>query len=216
MNNSENKENNFISVGFEALQKVNATIKTTNIKGKEYAEVPQRIKAFRMLFPLGRIVTDIVKLEGDMVVMKASVYIPNPTGDYILIATGLAYEREKGMINSTSVIENCETSAIGRALGIAGFGIDTAVASAEEVSNAIAQQEQNAVESKKITPEMVAGLLTEAKEHNLTAEDVCAAYKVSSMNDLTMAQMAQIRRNWKKLTEWKEKQNASESKAENA
>lgn len=76
--------------------------------------------------------------------------------------------------------------------------------------------EVHEVESKKITTEMVAGLLTEAKEHNLTADDVCAAYKVSSMNDLTMAQMAQIRRNWKKLTEWKEKQNASESKAENA
>lgn len=76
--------------------------------------------------------------------------------------------------------------------------------------------EVHEVESKKITTEMVAGLLTEAKEHNLTADDVCAAYKVSSLNDLTMAQMAQIRRNWKKLTEWKEKQNASESKAENA
>ena len=59
-----------------------------------------------------------------------------------MLGTGMAYEREgSSNINKTSYIENCETSAVGRALGMAGLGINTAVASSEEVQNAIKQQE---------------------------------------------------------------------------
>ena len=58
------------------------------------------------------------------------------------MATGLAQEKENSsFINKTSFVENCETSAWGRALGNLGIGIDTAVASAEEVKNAILNQE---------------------------------------------------------------------------
>ena len=60
-------------------------------------------------------------------------------------ATGYAYEKEGStFINKTSYIENCETSAIGRALGIFGIGIDGSVASAEEVRNAKANQPKGA------------------------------------------------------------------------
>ena len=57
------------------------------------------------------------------------------------IATGIA-EEVKGstFINKTSYVENCETSAWGRALANMGIGLDTSVASAEEVQNAIANQ----------------------------------------------------------------------------
>ena len=44
-------------ITYEDIQKANETIKTTDIKGKEYAEVNQRIKAFRMLYPQGVIET---------------------------------------------------------------------------------------------------------------------------------------------------------------
>ena len=116
----------------------NEQIKTTDIKGKDYAEVNQRIKAFRMVYPQGSIPTEIVSIENGVVIMKASVY----TDDGLLLATGTAYEKEDStFINKTSYIENCETSAIGRALGIAGFGIDVSVASAEEVQNAIQNQQ---------------------------------------------------------------------------
>ena len=65
--------------------------------------------------------------------------IKNPDG--VILATGLAYEKEGStFINKTSYIENCETSAWGRALGNLGIGIDTSIASAEEVGNAIKQQ----------------------------------------------------------------------------
>lgn len=122
---------------FERIVEANKTIKTTNIKGKEYAQVNQRIKAFRMVFPDGFIRTNIVHLEEGMVVMKAEVGI-----DDEVLATGYAYEREGStMINRTSYIEVCDTSAVGRALGMLGFGIDVAVSSAEEMETAIANQD---------------------------------------------------------------------------
>ncbi|MBR4486598.1 hypothetical protein IKS57_04565 [bacterium] len=115
----------------------NEQIKTTDIKGKDYAEVNQRIKAFRMVYPQGSIITDMISNIDGICVFKASVI----SEDGVVLATGTAYEKENSsFINKTSYIENCETSAIGRALGIAGFGIDVSVASAEEVQNAINNQ----------------------------------------------------------------------------
>lgn len=124
----------------ERLAEVNARISTTNIKGKEYAEVNQRILAFWELFPEGRIVTDMVKDDGQRCDFSCKVY-RNST-DTEPVATGHAFEEKKGMINTTSYVENCETSAIGRALGILGIGATNALASAEEVQHAIEQQQQ--------------------------------------------------------------------------
>lgn len=125
-------------ISFEDIQKANETIKTTSVKGSEYAEVNQRIKAFRMIYPDGTIYTKMKSNENGVCVFKAYVY----NGEKLL-GTGTAYEQEGStFINKTSYIENCETSAVGRALGMCGFGIDTSVASAEEVQNAIANQEE--------------------------------------------------------------------------
>ena len=130
---------------FEDIKKANETIITTDIKGKQYSEVNQRIKAFRMVYPQGIIETEMISNEPNQegihtCIFRAMVgYIEN--NELYKLATGTAYEKEDStFINKTSYLENCETSAIGRALGIAGFGIDTSVASAEEVQNAIANQ----------------------------------------------------------------------------
>ena len=125
----------------------NETIKTIDIKGKEYSEVNQRIKAFRMLYPEGTIRTQMISNENGVCIFKAEIY-----DGYKLLGTGTAYEKEdSSFINKTSYIENCETSAIGRALGIAGFGIDVSVASAEEVQNAINNQELTQEEADNYT-----------------------------------------------------------------
>ena len=131
-----------MSITYEQIKAVSDGIVTTNIKGKEYAAVNGRINAFRRLYPQGFITTDIVSMEAGVVVMKATCgYYEN--GQSVILGTGMAYEREgSSNINKTSYIENCETSAIGRALGMAGLGINTAVASSEEVQNAIKQQEE--------------------------------------------------------------------------
>lgn len=104
------------TITFEDIQKANETIKTTDIKGKDYAEVNQRIKAFRMLYPLGTIKTEMLSNENGTCIFKATVsttvYGTNEISEFIL-GTGTAYEKEgSSFINKTSYIENCETSAV--------------------------------------------------------------------------------------------------------
>lgn len=121
----------------EMLANANRSMRTTDVKGKPYVEVNERIKAFRAMCPSGRISTEILSMENGVVTMKTTVY----DEDGRVLATGLAQEKESSSyINKTSYIENCETSAVGRALGMCGIGIDGSVASAEEVANAINNQ----------------------------------------------------------------------------
>jgi len=118
------------------VKTVTPKLKTVNIKGKEYVEVNERLKAFREMYPTGSIMTEIVSHQDGVVVMKAVIVI-----DGQIRATGHAYEKEGStFINKTSYIENCETSCWGRALACLGLGLDTSVASVEEVANAIKQQ----------------------------------------------------------------------------
>lgn len=132
-------------IKFEDIAKANESIRTTDIKGKDYAEVNQRIKAYRMCYPNGCITTEIISIENGVVLMKTTV--TNEEG--AVIGTGYAYEKENStFINKTSYIENCETSAVGRALGMCGFGIDTSVASYEEVANAIENQKEESTTKK--------------------------------------------------------------------
>lgn len=110
------------------------------IKGKEYVMVNERIQEFRKEHPDYSLVSELVQLTDDACVMKASIL--NEEGR--VLATGYAQEdRTSTMINKTSYVENCETSAWGRALGNLGYGIDTSIASAEEVSMAIAKQDMS-------------------------------------------------------------------------
>ncbi len=115
-------------------------MKTIKIKGKDYVMVNERILFFRdnEAFEGWQIVTEIITVDVDNVVMKASVV--NPDG--VVMATGHGQEfAGSTFINKTSYVENCETSAVGRALGLMGIGIDTSIASFEEVANAITQQD---------------------------------------------------------------------------
>ena len=111
---------------------------TTNIKGKEYVLVNDRIKAFRENFPQYSLTSEIVELTDKRVVMVAKII--NPDG--VIVATGHAYEDANGsFINKTSYIENCETSAWGRALANLGVGIDGSMCSADELANALINQQ---------------------------------------------------------------------------
>lgn len=124
------------------IKEANTLIKTVPIKGKEYAQVPDRVKAFRSFCPMGAIVTEILDLNEDRVVMKATVL--DEAGN--TLGTGHAYELQaSSFINKTSYIENCETSAVGRALGFLSIGSDASIASAEEVENAINNQKKSPV-----------------------------------------------------------------------
>lgn len=125
------------TITYEDIAKVNSEITMTDIgRGKMYPEVPEKVTAFRKLFPMGSITTDILSLENGVVVMKAIASV-----DGVVLGEGIAYEKEgSSFINKTSYIENCQTSAVGRALSFLGIGSESSIASAEEVLNAKKQQ----------------------------------------------------------------------------
>lgn len=143
---------------FSKVQTLNANLKYTNIKGKNYITVNQRVLAFRELYPNGRITTEIVKLApesngaGNTVIVKAFIY----DGE-ALIATGHAFENpgKNTNINKFSALENCETSAVGRALGFLGIGATDSIASLEEIQGAgdeITQETQPTPAAAQATP----------------------------------------------------------------
>ena len=118
----------------------NYKFKTTNIRGKQYVEVNERIKFFRQEdeYKNWTISTEFTAMDSEMCVCKCIIADPNQR----VISTGHAHEEKSAShINKTSYVENCETSAIGRALAMMGIGIDTSIASANEVNDAIAKQE---------------------------------------------------------------------------
>lgn len=183
-------------ITYEDLKKANDNIATTDIKGKAYAEVNQRIKAFRMVFPTGMIATDLISNDNGVCIIKATVGFMNENGERQVLGTGIAYEKENStFINKTSYIENCETSAVGRALGMCGFGIDTSVASFEEVQTAVVNQEAE----KPITAEQKKALLTMMKEDGIPETYICDLYSVSEIKDLNGAKYMNLIGNWEKL-----------------
>ena len=177
-----------MSISYKDIENANNTIKMLDIKGKNYAEVNQRIKAFRMVFPEGKILTQMMSNENGVCIFKAFIYADGLQ----LLATGHAYEKEDStFINKTSYIENCETSAIGRALGMCGFGVDTSIASAEEVSNA--QAEQTAEEKKaekKATPKQIEFLLSKYQGENLTK--LLQTNNIEKIEDLPMSKASDL------------------------
>ena len=118
------------------------------IHGKDYVLVNERVQEFHRLYPNGSIRTDLVEFS-DRFIVKAEV-CPD-VNDRMRIFTGYAYEMVgSSQINKTSALENAETSAIGRCLGFLNIGIDGSIASADEVQNAVHQQEaHNVTESQK-------------------------------------------------------------------
>ena len=126
----------------------NYKFKTTNIRGKQYVEVNERIKFFRQedQYKNWGIHTDFPIIDDTQCMCRCTI----TTADGAIVAQGHAHEvKSSSNINKTSYVENCETSAVGRALAMLGIGIDTSIASANEVEDAIAQQ-QAMVDNPKV------------------------------------------------------------------
>lgn len=115
---------------------------TNNLK--DYVSVNERIQEFYQRCEDGRIITELISWENDIVMFKSLTY-RNAEDQYkgLPSSTGMAYEREGvGPVNKKNVIENCETSAVGRALANLGLKIKKSIASREEMEVALAAQEQ--------------------------------------------------------------------------
>lgn len=125
--------------------------KTIDIRGKQYVQVHERVLFFRTdsAYKGFSLLSEVVSFTDEQCIVKAT--IRNAEGREV--ATGLAHEtRTASSINKTSMLENCETSAWGRALGNLGIGIETSIATAEEVAQAIAQQEEKPEKKAKPAP----------------------------------------------------------------
>ena len=176
------------------LQDIDEAVKQitySNIKGKPYAEVKERVKAFRRVFPDGCIMTKVKHDDGDHCTVKAEIFVRDPaTGQTIILATGHASEtRTASNVNKTSYLENCETSAVGRALGFAGFGIDAAIASADEVDHDL--EAQDALKKAELEEQTLSPVEAAAFEAHLTAEGVnvekvIAHFKLNSLEDMKL------------------------------
>lgn len=106
------------------------------IHGVEYETVASRLKRFREEYKdkLG-IATEIISNTESSVSMKASIVkYPTIESTQQVLATGHAEEKRGKGVNVLSALENCETSAVGRALAMFGYH-GTDIASAEEMKS---------------------------------------------------------------------------------
>ena len=142
-------------------------MKTIQIHGKDYVSVNERIKYFRENFNGWGLLSELISDIDGKAIMKALVI--DPDGD--VKATGFAYEKEgNSNINKTSYIENCETSAWGRALGNFGIGIDASVASYDEVANTISNQKTPSAPLDEAPVELNRSVFGQPDDNELIAE----------------------------------------------
>ena len=146
-----------------------------SIHGKEYIMVHERIALIHKAYDGNvSIVNEIVKDTEECVIFKSTVTVIKEDGLECKY-TGFAQEvKNSTQINTTSPYENCETSAVGRAIGMASIGIDTGMATGNEVINAKSQ------EDKPITPGQLKYLESLCEEHKI---DI----KQFDLNDMTLA-----------------------------
>ena len=177
----------------------------SNIKGKPYAEVKERVKAFRRAFPDGQIMTYITNDDGDRCTVKAEVIVRDEDGTGYVIAVAHASEvRTASNVNKTSYIENCETSAVGRALGFAGFGIDAAIASADEVDHALEAQDalkKAELEEQTLSPVEAAAFEAHLTSEGINIEKMLDSLKIASLDEMKLKTYRNIFDNMKKAKE---------------
>lgn len=135
----------------DAMSLVSDLNKTHGVKqkgGKLYTQVVHRMEAFRKVFgtELG-IDTTILVDDGQRVVVKAII----TDGNGLTIGSGMAEEiRGQGHVNQTSALENCETSAVGRALASIGLS-GGEYASANEM-DAVPRKQANLEQNQVAAP----------------------------------------------------------------
>ncbi len=122
---------------------------TIDIKGKKYVLVSERVLAFNENFPNGSIETEILSpIDSKTIVVKVTV-----TPDVKNIARRFVGHSQavigQGMVNTTAALENAETSAVGRALGMMGIGVIESIASADEINKSLNAEKKSTVSAEE-------------------------------------------------------------------
>ena len=118
------------------------------IHGKDYLTVAERVTMIKKETKGNySIMTELLKFEGGSIVMRATLKIDSN------VYTGTAMEEiGSSQINTTSALENCESSAIGRSAAAGGWiGDSNQFCSADELTNALKQQASKPVDKKPVT-----------------------------------------------------------------
>jgi hypothetical protein len=124
----------------------------------DYETVEERLIKFWKDHEQGRIITTLLSGTSSQFIVRAELY---KDGSELVWATGLAEETVQGRgVNSTSALENCETSAIGRALANAGYATKGKRASREEMTKVKAR-----TDNSDLIAETKAKLAETAKEY---------------------------------------------------
>lgn len=159
--------------------------KAIDIKGKQYVLVSDRIIYFNETYPEGSITTELVSdAESTMVIVKATV---KPSTESTRLFTG--YSQAKwgdGYINKTSALENCETSAVGRALAMMGIGVIDSIASVDEINKANAHSGFDAklAEAKQsVHKAFTDNEVNDAAEMRVVLVDVLGKATIDSIED---------------------------------
>lgn len=168
---------------------------TIDIHGKEYVMVKDRVVAFNKANPNGSINTKIVKFDGQNVIIRATVY-PDVTkperkfSDYAAEIVG-----GEG-VNKTSAIENCSTSAVGRALAYMGIGVVDSIASADEVKKA---ENAGGTLDRKATPgqvtalrNMVIGFSNHRVKKDSVDKAIMSIVGIEDLNDLKFQDASEL------------------------
>ena len=147
-------------------------MQTIKIGNKEYVAVNERLKAFRSApeYTGFALVTKVHELTPDACTMEAQIF----DKDGRLVANGFARELRSdpfSKVNKTSHVENCETSAWGRALGNMGIGIDESICSAQELAYAIAAEKQQAQAKPAAAQTAQAQQVAAPEKHELTQRE---------------------------------------------
>lgn len=149
---------------FNDLKEVNAKLSAMDIKGKKYIPVNERVKAFAMLDLESDFKVEVIKLDDTEIIVKGILDVKG-----VGVRENLASEiKGSSNINRFNYVENAVTSVFGRCLGMFGIGIDTSMASYEEVANAQMQADGNQL----ATPSEKAGLIASARAKGIEVEEL--------------------------------------------
>lgn len=142
-----------------------AKLKTIKIQGKDYTLVSDRVLFFNETYPNGSIVTQLLDQTDNIQVFIKATITPDCDKPERFF-TGHAQEIVgQGMVNKTSALENCETSAVGRALGLMGIGVVESIASADEVNKAVSAGKKASDKQIKFIEEMLYSLNIPIEEY---------------------------------------------------
>lgn len=197
---------------------------------ENYATVNERLLKFRNDYPNGIIDPEIIKWTDDgIIVIQVKIYkTPEDFAKGIYAAKAHAYEKEgSNWINDGNALENCETSAVGRALAMMGYEIKKSIASREEVENAMNRREQKQAQpqpeaqpqgqqpeptekAEPIKPKTLGEIKTIWLRLGYTMEQMgrqlSTLYRVSSLAELTENQGQEFLKKLKDLEQAKKKQ----------